>query len=236
MVVVFFGALLWGSMIQSWNWEKYSCHSKLVSTLSMLLLSVLSWRVSQAWNPHQQQLSPGTWSLWLSQASVHSLWSLCWCHWCHQLGLLSTDLHAVGCGGVVKTLNYICQFFFLSCYQCHQESGGWWLFCLQCRQCLRDLLRRMSRSFLEIIMLNLKMVGESRYPCRILTLVRNQSSTLLLKYLHLRSTSRVSTESFPTSIREIWFHFRSESTSRDADQVCGSSRHPKRTYKSRSRD
>ena len=37
----------------SWNWEKYSCHSKLVSTLSMLLLSVLSWRVSQAWNAHQ---------------------------------------------------------------------------------------------------------------------------------------------------------------------------------------
>ena len=27
-------------------------------------------------------LSPGIWSLWLSQVSVHSLWSLCWCHWC----------------------------------------------------------------------------------------------------------------------------------------------------------
>ena len=24
---------------------------------------------------------------------------------CHQLGLLSTDLHALGCGGFVKTLN-----------------------------------------------------------------------------------------------------------------------------------
>ena len=34
---------------------------------------------------------------------------------CHQLGLLGTDLHAVGCGGFVKTLNLICQFFFLSC-------------------------------------------------------------------------------------------------------------------------
>ena len=31
--------------------REYSCHSKLVSTLSMLLLSVLSWRVSRAWNP-----------------------------------------------------------------------------------------------------------------------------------------------------------------------------------------
>ena len=34
---------------------------------------------------------------------------------CHRLGLLGTDLHAVGCGGFVKTLNLICQFFFLSC-------------------------------------------------------------------------------------------------------------------------
>ena len=34
---------------------------------------------------------------------------------CHQLGLLGTDLHAVGCGGYVETLNYFCQFFFLSC-------------------------------------------------------------------------------------------------------------------------
>ena len=64
----FFGALLWGSMIHkyagrwmwqrsasviSWSWEKYSCHSKLVSALLMLLLSVLPWRVFQAWNPHQ---------------------------------------------------------------------------------------------------------------------------------------------------------------------------------------
>ena len=60
--------MLWGSMIDkhtgrwmwqgsasvvSWSWEKYSCQSKLVSALSMLLLPVLSWRVSQAWNPHQ---------------------------------------------------------------------------------------------------------------------------------------------------------------------------------------
>ena len=49
---------------------------QLVSALSMLLLSVLSWRVSQAWNPHHLQLSPGIGSLWLSQATVHSLWSL----------------------------------------------------------------------------------------------------------------------------------------------------------------
>ena len=93
-LVFFFGALLWGSMIYNytgiwmwqgsisvvpWNWEKYFCHSKLVSTLSVLPLSVLSWRVSQAWNPHQVELNPGTWSLWLSQASVYLPWFLCWC-------------------------------------------------------------------------------------------------------------------------------------------------------------
>ena len=33
--------------------KEISCYSKLVSTLSMLLLSVLSWRMSQVWNPHQ---------------------------------------------------------------------------------------------------------------------------------------------------------------------------------------
>ena len=78
------------------------CHSKQVSTLSIVLLSVLHWRVSQAWNPHQLQLSPGTWSLWLSQASVHLLNSaLMSLVSCHKLGLLGNDLHAVGCGGFV---------------------------------------------------------------------------------------------------------------------------------------
>ena len=33
---------------------------------------------------------------------------------CHQPGLLSADLHAVGCGGFIETLNYFCKFF-LSC-------------------------------------------------------------------------------------------------------------------------
>ena len=33
----------------------------------------------------------------------------------HLLCLFGTDLHAVGCGGFVKTLNLVCQFFFLSC-------------------------------------------------------------------------------------------------------------------------
>ena len=47
----------------------------------MLLLSVLSWRISQAWNHRQIQLNRRTWSLWPSQATVCSLWS-CWCGWC----------------------------------------------------------------------------------------------------------------------------------------------------------
>ena len=58
-LVFFFAILLWGSMVHkrtgrwmwqgstsviSWSWEKYSCQSKLVSALSMLLLSMLSCR------------------------------------------------------------------------------------------------------------------------------------------------------------------------------------------------
>ena len=35
-------------------------------------------------------------------------------------------------------------------HQCHQQSGGWWLFCLQYWQCLHDLLRRLLWSFPEI--------------------------------------------------------------------------------------
>ena len=79
----------------------------LVSTLSMLLSSVLSWRISQVWSPRQIQLSPGTrtcdcpellslyFDLLVDAAGVV----------CHQLGLLGTDLHAVGCGSFVETHN-----------------------------------------------------------------------------------------------------------------------------------
>ena len=35
-------------------------------------------------------------------------------------------------------------------HRCRQQSGDWWLFCLQCWQCLSDLLRRLSWSFPEI--------------------------------------------------------------------------------------
>ena len=107
--VFFFGALLWGSMIHkhtwrwmwqgsasvvSWNWEKYSCHSKLVSTLSVLLLSVLYWRVSRAWNPQHKN-----WAQVLEACGSLKLLSvyfdLCVDATgvvCHQLGLLGTDL------------------------------------------------------------------------------------------------------------------------------------------------
>ena len=55
----------------------------------MLLLSVLSWRVSQAW------LLSIHFDLCVDATGVV----------CHQLGLLGTDVHAVGCGDFVETLN-----------------------------------------------------------------------------------------------------------------------------------
>ena len=142
-LVFFFGAMLWGSIIHkhtgrwmwqgsasvaSWSWEKYSCRSKLVSALSMLLLSVLPWRVSQAWSPHQLWLSPGILSLWLSQASVHSLWSLCWCHWCCLSSAWSSRHWSLR-----RRLWRLCQdsqlnlpvlLPLLLSHQCHQQSRG----------------------------------------------------------------------------------------------------------------
>ena len=80
---------------------------QLVSTLSVLLLSVLSWRVSRAWNPHQLQLSQVLEACdCLKLLSIH--FDLCVDVTgvvCHQLGLLGTDLHAVRCGGFVKMFN-----------------------------------------------------------------------------------------------------------------------------------
>ena len=72
----------------------------------MLLLSVLSWRVSQA-----RTLISYNWAqvfeacYCLKPLSIH--FDLCFDATgvvCHQLGLLSTDLHAIGCGGFVETL------------------------------------------------------------------------------------------------------------------------------------
>ena len=43
---------------------------------------------------------------------------------CHQLGLLGTDFHAVGCGGFVETLNLFLPVLPLRLSRrCHQQSG-----------------------------------------------------------------------------------------------------------------
>ena len=78
----------------------------------MLLLYVLSWRVSHTWNPHQVFAACDS----LKLLSIH--FDLCVDATgvvCYQLGLLGANLNAVGCGGFVETLNYFCLFFFVSC-------------------------------------------------------------------------------------------------------------------------
>ena len=80
-----------------------------------------------------------------SQASVHSLWSLCWCPWCCLLPTWSSR-HWSPCRRLWRLcqdaqLNLSVLLPLLLSHQCHQQSGGWWLFCLQCWQCLHDLLR-----------------------------------------------------------------------------------------------
>ena len=72
------------------------------------------------WNLRQLQLSPDTWNLWQWQLNLLSIYINLGDDAtgvvCQQLGLLSTDLHAIGCDeGFVETLNSFCQFFFLSC-------------------------------------------------------------------------------------------------------------------------
>ena len=99
-------------------------------------------------------VSPGTWSLWLSQVFVHSLWSLCYCHWCCLSSAWSSQ-HWSPCRRLWRLfqdakLNLLVLLPLLLSHQCHQHSGGWWLFCLQCWQCLHDLLRRLSWSYPEI--------------------------------------------------------------------------------------
>ena len=67
------------------------------------MLPVLSWRVSRAWNPRGQVLEASDCLKLLSiyfDLSVDANDVVC-----HQLGLLGTDRHAIGCGGLVETLN-----------------------------------------------------------------------------------------------------------------------------------
>ena len=45
---------------------------------------------------------------------------------CHQLGLLGTNVHAVGCGSFVGTLNMLpVLLLLLLSRRCHQQSGDW---------------------------------------------------------------------------------------------------------------
>ena len=73
----------------------------------MMLFTVLFWRVSQAWNPHQLKISQVFEACdSLKLLSIH--FDLCvdvTGAVSHQLGILGTDLHFVGCGGVLETLN-----------------------------------------------------------------------------------------------------------------------------------
>ena len=63
----------------------------------MMLFTVLFWRVSQAWNPHQLKISQ-VFEACDSLKLLSIYFELCVDATgvvCHQLGLLSTDLHAV---------------------------------------------------------------------------------------------------------------------------------------------
>ena len=67
---------------------------KLVSTLSVMLSSVLSRRVSHAWNPCHKFVTVLSFCPFTLISVLMPL-----------IGLLGTDLHAVGCEGFVATPN-----------------------------------------------------------------------------------------------------------------------------------
>ena len=88
--------------------------------------------------PSSDKLSSGAWSLWLSQAAINLLWSLCWCCWCCQLVLLGTDLYWLW--KLCQDAQLILPVLILLLSQWYQPSRYWWLVCLQCQQCFHDLL------------------------------------------------------------------------------------------------
>ena len=124
-------------------------------------------------NPHQLLLSPGIWSLWLSQPSVHSLWSLCWCHWC-CLSSAWSSRHWSPCHRLWR----LCSSS--SPAKPSMSSAKWRLVIV-----LPPMLTVPSWSSKASVMIlsrnMLKRVGESRHPCQTPTVVQNQSPMLLLK-------------------------------------------------------
>ena len=80
--------------------------------------------------------------------------SVCLCHWC-CLSSAWSSRHWSPCRRLWRLCRDVKLILpvllpLLLLHRCNQQSGDWWLFCLQCWQCLRDLLRRLSWSFQEI--------------------------------------------------------------------------------------
>ena len=124
--------------VVSWNWEKCSCRPKTgFNLVNVAVVCAVSGSISGL-----EPFSVITEPKYLKLVTLSSF-----CPFtvipvmmplvlivCHQLGLLGTDLHAVGCGDFVEMLNYFLLVFhsLLLSHRCHQQSGVWWLFCLQC--------------------------------------------------------------------------------------------------------
>ena len=87
-------------------------------------------------------------SLWQFQASVHLFWSLCWHGWCCLSSAWSSQHWSLSrrlwrlCRDTQLILPVLLPF--LLSHRCHQQSGGWWLLCLQNWPCLHNLPRHLS--------------------------------------------------------------------------------------------
>ena len=79
--------------------------------------------------PSSVIVEPRYLKLWFSQASVHLLWSLCWCYWC-CLSSAWSSRHWSPCRRLWRLcqdaqLNMPVLLPLLLSHQCHQQSGGW---------------------------------------------------------------------------------------------------------------
>ena len=98
---------------------------------------------------------------------------------CHQLGLLSTDLHAVGCGGLSRCSTTFASSFSSPAKPSMSPAKGILVIVLLPMLTMPSWYSKVSVMILSRNML--KRVGESRHPCQTPTVVWNQFPMLLLK-------------------------------------------------------
>ena len=197
-LVFFFGALLWGSMIHKhtgrWMWQGSALREILLSfqtgfnLVSAAVVCAILETISGL-EPSSVITEPRYLKL-MTVSRFCLLWSLCWCHWC-CLSSAWSSRHWSSCRRLWRLLSKRSTNF-ASSSSFHAEAS----MSSEKRRLVIVLPPMLtvsswsSKASIMVLSRNmLKKVGESRYPCRTPTVVRNQSPMLLLKRTALVSLS-----------------------------------------------